>query len=62
MKINITFKDTDALWDAFEDAKIDPNSDYGEKIQNRLAKWLKYSEYVTVVYDTEADTMEVLRT
>jgi hypothetical protein len=62
MKISITFKDPDALSNAFEDADIDPTSDYGEKIQMRLSKWLTYDEYVVMVYDTETDTLEIRKT
>ena len=62
MKIKISFRDPDALWYALEDQNIDPNSEYGEKIQNRISKWFEYGEYVHLVYDTEADTMEIKRT
>jgi len=60
MKIDITFKDPDAVWEALLENDIDPNSEYGEKIQKRLAKWFTYGEYVTLDYDTETDSMKIL--
>ena len=37
----------------------DRSFEMAEDLKDKLAKWFKYGESVTLVYDAEADTMEV---
>lgn len=53
MKIEVTMKTPDALYDALE------HIENGEVISVKLNKWFRYGEMVTLVYDTEKDTLEV---
>lgn len=74
MKVRITFKDPDgpddAIEEAFDNADDLPKDEEEreavvemrvEKLREALTdKWLPYGEYVTLEYDTEADTMRVV--
>lgn len=57
MKINLTFK-TPGVLDYLPENLSDEER---EDIMSKLEKWLKYSEYLYVEYDTESDEMKVLR-
>jgi hypothetical protein len=60
MKLKLTFKSPDALDYALQDAGItDP--DERDELYGKLCNWIRYSEYVDLVYDTETDTMEVVK-
>lgn len=74
MKIKITMKDPDKMIDAVQEAIEDADDlpDDAEEAEavceiraNKIkeaitSKWMSYGEYLTVEYDTEADTMAVL--
>ncbi len=74
MKFKVTMKTPDTLLDAIRDAAkedvnnlqgIDPDESQDlvdsriEKAAKVAAKWFKYSEYLTVEVDTEAQTCVV---
>lgn len=76
MKIQITFKDPDVVYEAVRDAvtkevnaieSLDADEKESlietrtEKVNDKLDKWIKYGEYVTIEFDTEADTATVQR-
>lgn len=77
MKIRVTLKDPDALYESVDHAvrelsKPDGVSDAEWKTikEDRAetdrakiaAKWMKYSEYLTVEFDTESGTATVIET
>lgn len=76
MKIQITFKDPDvaqdALDDAFKNFTVEGITDPEEleelryvrkrKAAEAIFSWMKYSEYITVEFDTEAKTATVVQT
>lgn len=55
MLIRIAFKMPDAIHYALSD--LHPNDIY--LMADKLAKWIKYNEQVTLIYDSELDTMSV---
>lgn len=65
MKIKVTMKTSDALDCALKDA-LDSNplpeerDDMEYEAREKLAKWFKYGEYLTVEFDTEAMAATVL--
>ena len=74
MKIKITFKDPDGAYDAISDLVKDQlrniegiTDDERETMQESrregmnelLSKWIEYSEYITIEFDTEAGTAVV---
>ena len=73
MKVKITFKDPDGVWEAVKDAarqsvaSLNLSDDEAEMLiesrhdetMDALAKWIEYSEYITVEFDTEAGTATV---
>jgi hypothetical protein len=74
MKISITLKDPDAVYEAIQDhvrgslkatglteREIDKVTDGRESELGRsLSKWVKHGEYVTVEFDTEANTATII--
>lgn len=73
MKITIQLKDPDTMYDAVNDAVADdlasdmPDDERKalheirtDKIRDKLSKWFECGEYLTVEYDTEADTLTVV--
>ena len=74
MKFKVTLKDPDGFFDGVQDAVtqqlliLDLPEDEREalhdvkqeKIMEFIDKWVKYSEYVTIEFDTEANTATVL--
>lgn len=65
MKIKVTMKTPDALDYALKDAFSDyPIPEDGEDMEyearEKLAKWFRYGECLTVEFDTEAMTATVL--
>ena len=74
MKIKVTMKDPDTMHDAVREAVEQEVKAMGlpadeeesliemrcEKEGNKLAKWFKYSEYLTAEFDTDAMTATVL--
>jgi len=75
MIFRVTFKDPDTLHDAIYDAvKADVATMAGldedekeavaekrrERVAERVGRWFKYSEYVTIEIDTDADTAVVV--
>lgn len=72
MKIEITLKDPDVLYDAIDDALEEFNIEgtneeelesvkkvRKEKIMELCGKWFEYGEYLTVEVDTEKETCVV---
>ena len=74
MKIKITFKDPDGVYDAITDAVKDQlrniegitederetmEESRREGMNELLSKWIEYSEYITIEFDTEAGTAVV---
>ena len=74
MKFKVTLKDPDGFFDGVQDAVtqqlliLDLPEDEREalhdvkqeKIMEFIDKWVEYSEYVTIEFDTEANTATVL--
>jgi hypothetical protein len=62
MKIVIGFKTPDAVDDALKDVSEEGHlaeEDFDE-IKKKLSKWIKWGEFVRLVYDTETDTISVI--
>ena len=58
MKIEICFKNPDAIDDAIDEkGHISPEE--RETIKKICDKWFEYREYVTLIVDTEKETCEV---
>lgn len=73
MKINITFKDPDGVYDSIREAVLDSlpedisadeaeelKESRTEKVNRDLKKWLQYGECCRIEIDTEAGTAIVL--
>lgn len=73
MKIKITMKDPDGVYECVREAisaslpsglshgEIDALSKArGEEVDQTLRRWFEYAEYLTVEVDTEAKTITVL--
>jgi len=74
MKIKVTMKDPDTMFVAVQDAvdqelsemnlpkdEVDALSELrAEKEREKLSKWFRYSEYLTVEFDTDEMTATVL--
>lgn len=74
MKVRITFKDPDGVYEAIDDAVKESLKTDGldkdeaeaiselrhEKVSRVLSKWVEYGEYVTVEFDTDAGTAIVV--
>ena len=74
MKIKVTMKDLDAMYDAVQDAVMNEVAAIGilndefeimvelqaEKVRADMAKWFKDEEYLTVEFDMETMTAMVL--
>ena len=58
MKIQITFKDPDAVMNAIEDHNEDIKSQ--EDVEKKLQKWLRWGEYVDIEFDLTKGTAKVL--
>ena len=67
MKITLTFKTPDVIANAVDhdhDGKFSDNESLEkavEEAQRKLAKWVKYGEYVAIDFDTDAGTATVLK-
>ena len=75
MKIRVTMKDPDSMYDCVQDAvKAEvtalglPADEVemviearGEKVRAALKTWVEYSEYLTVEFDTDAMTANVVK-
>lgn len=59
MKFRITFKDPDGVWSCLKDAGIDPN-EIEQDVEDTLRKFILYREVITVEFDTESKTAEVI--
>ena len=74
MKIKITFKDPDGVYDRISDVVIDQlrniegitdderetmEESRREGMNELLSKWIEYSEYITIEFDAEAGTAVV---
>jgi hypothetical protein len=77
MKFRVTFKDPDGPYDCIKDAvkesvaalgltdrnEIDAVTESREgQVREKVSRWLKYGEYVTIEVDTEAMTATVVPT
>jgi hypothetical protein len=75
MKIKLTFKDPDGVWESINQAARDSLDEVNgiskderesllefrhEELSSALAKWIKYGEYCSVEFDTEAGTARVV--
>lgn len=45
---------------AIDDAMLEVGKD-ADKVKEKLAKWFRYEEQITLEYDTETDTMVVVK-
>ena len=60
MKIRITLKDPDGVWDSLVDAGINPNGlDDNPEIGGPIRKYVEFMEYVTIEIDTDTNTASV---
>jgi len=77
MKVQITFKNPDAIDNGIDEAItseklvealgeddiedfVEVEESIREDVKVDLAKWISYNEYVTIEFDTEAETAKVL--
>ena len=75
MKVAITLKDPDGVYESIRDAvKLRLKSQTGlsqferdaleeagiQDLEEKLRKWIEYNEYVTIEFDTDAQTARVL--
>lgn len=73
MKLKLTFKDPDGVYDGISDAVTMSLPDglshketailydsRREEVEEALGKWLRYGEYVTIEFDTETGMATVL--
>lgn len=75
MKFRITMKDPDGVWDSIQSAAIDSvESDDSldrdernllidhrrERLSEFIRKWVQFGEYMTVEFDTDANTATVV--
>lgn len=58
MKIKITVKDPDGVWDSLKDSKLDPN-ELPSEVENVVRKYIEFKEYITVELDTETGEARV---
>lgn len=58
MKFHITFKNPDAIDDSFE--AMDLSDDEKYEIREKLEKWIRYQELITIEFDTENNTANVV--
>jgi hypothetical protein len=57
MKVKVTFKDPDCLWQD----NLGSELKYGNPIREEYeTKWFDYGEYVTLEIDTDTGTIKVL--
>jgi len=61
MKILLTFKCPDVITTALDSAGIDDEYER-EDISTDMSKFIEYSEYIRVEFDSDTGTMEVLET
>jgi hypothetical protein len=67
MKLRVTFKCPDAVDCAIKDAvdaldlTSDDAMDVSEDIRGKVTPWIKYGEYVTIEFDTDANTATVVK-
>ena len=57
MKIQVGFKNPDAVNDALEDQDL---TEQREEIKKKLQKWLRWGEYVDIEFDLDKGTAKVL--
>ena len=65
MKFRVTFKDPDGVTDALCDAGLVDRSGYtdedqGELVSERLEKFIRYGEYITIEFDIDSGTATVI--
>ena len=75
MKINVTLKDPDGVYNSIEEAAKDAvnkmeglSEEEGqalieirtESIKNKLKRWIKYEEYIRIEFDTDLMTAKIL--
>jgi len=61
MKLKITLKSPDAVWDSLVAAGLDPNNlDETPEINAAFLKYVEFMEYVTIEIDTDTGTARVL--
>jgi hypothetical protein len=75
MKIKVTFKDPDGVWESISESvtehvnaiegldaeERDELKEYRhEAVSEKLKKWIEYGEYLTVAFDTETGTATVI--
>lgn len=59
MKLRITFKDPDGVYDSLEDAGLDPN-ELPEDVEKVVKRFIDYGEYVYIDIDIANGTAEVV--
>lgn len=57
MKIVLTMKDPDGVYDSLKDCGVDPNDP-----PESVTKYVEYGEYVRIEVDTDTGTAKVLET
>ncbi len=62
MKVRVVFKDPDVVALAIQEAVANKGGTFREEgeLAVRARKWFKYGEYVTIEWDTEANTCTVI--
>lgn len=76
MKLTITFKDPDGVYECIrqtveeqlrdvegidDEERESLAEDRKESIEESISKWVKYREYITIEFDTDAGTATVVR-
>lgn len=62
MKLTITLKDPDGIFDAIHQAAAEDGGDIRERINeltDQLSPWIRYGEYITIDIDTDTRTATV---
>lgn len=60
MKIRLTMKTPDCVWNGLKDAGLDPRNP-PEDVEDILDKWVAFGEYVTIEIDTETGEAIVIQ-
>lgn len=59
MKIQIRFKTPDVVRDSLDE--LDLQEDDRDAVEEKVNAWFRHGEYVDLEYDTDTDTMTVLK-
>ena len=61
MKVRVTMKDPDGVWQSLEDAGLDMNQQGEDARVDTVLEWFEYDEYVSIEIDLETGKAEVIK-